>query len=96
MFRSLQENVEQVAIELDGVTVKVPAGVSVAAGLLSLDCLPFRQTPVSATPRAPFCMMGLCFDCLVEIDGEPNQRACQRQVVAGMRVRRQLDRGDGR
>ena len=91
MFRLLEPDVEQVTVELDGVDVSVPAGVSVAAALLACDRLPFRQTPVNGAPRAPFCMMGVCFDCLVEIDGAPNQRACQRQVVAGMRVRRQID-----
>ena len=43
-----------------------------------------------AAPRAPFCMMGACFECLVEIDGRANQRACQVRVRGGMRVRRQL------
>ena len=90
MFRSLREDGERVAIELEGETVSVAAGVSVAAALLELDCIPFRHAPVGAAPRAPFCMMGACYDCLVEIDGVPNQRACQRQVSAGMRVRRQL------
>jgi predicted molibdopterin-dependent oxidoreductase YjgC len=90
MFKSLRDDAERVAIELDGKAVRVAAGVSVAAALLELDCIPFRHSPVGAGPRAPFCMMGACYDCLVEIDGMPNQRACQRQVSAGMRVRRQL------
>ena len=93
MFKLLNEDAGRIKVELDGVEVSVPAGVSVAAALLSLDAVPFRATPVSAAPRAPFCMMGVCFECLVEIDGEPGQRACQRQVAAGMRVRRQLDGG---
>ena len=95
MFKSLRDDAEQVTIELEGAKVCVPADVSVAAALLSLDRIPFRHTPVGATPRAPFCMMGLCFDCLVEIDGEANQRACQRQVAPGMRVRRQLSEQGG-
>jgi predicted molibdopterin-dependent oxidoreductase YjgC len=41
---------------------------------------------VSGTHRAPYCMMGACFDCLVEIDGIPNQQACQTLVREGMRV----------
>jgi predicted molibdopterin-dependent oxidoreductase YjgC len=35
-------------------------------------------------------MMGACFECLVEIDGVDNFRACQVEVRAGMQVRRQL------
>ena len=34
--------------------------------------------------RGAFCGMGVCFDCLVCIDGLPNQRACMTKVRAGM------------
>ena len=90
MFKLLDANAEQVVIELDGAETSVPAGVSVAAALLAIDCLPLRQSAVSGSARAPFCMMGICFECLVEIDGVSNQRACQVQVQPGMRLRRQL------
>jgi len=90
MFKMLQTAGEQVAIELDGVEVSVPANVSVAAALLYLDKIPLRHSAVHGSPRAPFCMMGICFECLVEVDGTANQRACQLQVEAGMRLRRQL------
>jgi predicted molibdopterin-dependent oxidoreductase YjgC len=95
MFRLLAEAPKQVIVNLDDVEVSVPAGVSVAAALLYLDRIPTRSSPVTGAARAPFCMMGACFECLVEIDGVSNQRACQRQVEAGMRLRRQLgSRGD--
>jgi predicted molibdopterin-dependent oxidoreductase YjgC len=91
MFRLLgNDTPECVEIELDAERVSVPAGISLAAALLMLDALPTRRTPVGAAPRAPFCMMGSCFECLVEIDGRANRRACQVRVSAGMRVRRQL------
>lgn len=98
MFRQLDNtSPERIEIELDARTVSVPAGISLAAALLLLDALPTRHTPVGGEPRAPFCMMGACFDCLVEIDGAANRRACQVTVRSGMRVRRQLaaeTRGD--
>ena len=34
-------------------------------------------------------MMGVCFDCLMEIDGVPNQQACMVPVAEGMAIRRQ-------
>jgi predicted molibdopterin-dependent oxidoreductase YjgC len=80
----------QIVIELDGVQETVPAGVSVAAALLYLDKIPLRHSAVNAAPRAPFCMMGICFECLIEVDGVANQRACQWQVQAGMHLRRQF------
>jgi predicted molibdopterin-dependent oxidoreductase YjgC len=90
MFRLLDQSAAQVEIELDGETVSVPEGISVAAALLYLDRLPLRRSTVSGAPRAPFCMMGICFECLIEVDGVRDQRACQLTVRPGMRLRRQL------
>lgn len=69
--------------------MRARAGDSVAAALLANDAGPFRATPVSASPRAPWCLMGVCFDCLVEIDGVPNRQACLVEVAEAMRIRRQ-------
>lgn len=96
MFKSLNSAaLELVEIELDGEMVSVPADISIAAALLQLDAKPFRRSPVSGAPRAPFCMMGVCFECLLEIDGVTGQRACQVQMQAGMRIRRQLPDNSG-
>ena len=91
MFKSLNSAVlKLVEIELDGEMVSVAADISIAAALLQLDAKPFRRSPVNGAPRAPFCMMGVCFECLLEVDGISGQRACQVQVQAGMHIRRQL------
>ena len=90
MFKVLGEAGEQLVVELDGAEVTVPAGVSVAAALLYLGRIPTRHSVVNGRPRAPFCMMGVCFECLIEVDGVVDQRACQVQVRAGQRLRRQL------
>jgi predicted molibdopterin-dependent oxidoreductase YjgC len=95
MFRLLDAAGAQIVIELDGVQETVPAGVSVAAALLYLDKIPLRHSAVNAAPRAPFCMMGICFECLIEVDGVANQRACHWQVQAGMRLRRQFSSATG-
>jgi predicted molibdopterin-dependent oxidoreductase YjgC len=95
MFRLLGDADDLLIIELDGAEEKVPTGVSVAAALLYLDRIPTRHSVVKAAPRAPFCMMGICFECLIEIDGVADQRACQLQVRTGMRLRRQLAPLDG-
>ena len=49
-----------------------------------------RLNPVSGAPRLPYCMIGHCFECLVEIDGIANQQACLTVVRDGMKIRRQL------
>jgi predicted molibdopterin-dependent oxidoreductase YjgC len=92
LFRRLtsdQDKVAQVTVELDGFPLSVPAGASIAAALLAAGVARFRSTPVSGSARAPYCMMGVCFDCLIEVDGEPNRQACLIEVRDGMKLRRQ-------
>jgi predicted molibdopterin-dependent oxidoreductase YjgC len=69
--------------------LRVPAGRSVAAALLAAGVQRFRATPVSGAPRAPYCMMGACFECLVEIDGMPSRQSCLVAVQDGMRIHSQ-------
>ena len=78
-----------VALMFDGRPLRAPAGISVAAALLASGISTFRTTPVSGAARAPFCMMGACFDCLVEIDGVPNRQSCLTAVANGMKIRTQ-------
>jgi D-hydroxyproline dehydrogenase subunit gamma len=81
-----------VTISVDGVTVEVEEGESVAAILLRTPPFTARTTPVSGAARAPYCMMGVCFDCLIEIGGATSIRACMTRARDGMAVRRQLGR----
>ena len=48
-----------------------------------------RTTPVSGAPRAPYCMMGVCFECLVTIDGTGNRQGCLIAIEGGMLVETQ-------
>ena len=90
MFKRLpRSDAATVTILIEGDPVEVAAGDTVAAAVLGADLGFVRTTPVSAAPRAPYCLMGVCFDCLMEIDGVPNRQACMIRVQNGMRVRRQ-------
>ena len=74
----------------EGQPLAARAGDTVAAALLAGEVGAFRTTPVSGAPRAAYCMMGVCFECLVEIDGVPNRQACLTEAVDGMQIRRQI------
>jgi sarcosine oxidase subunit alpha len=75
-----------VTLSLAGRKVSARAGDSVAAAMLAAGLASCRSTPVSGAPRAPYCLMGVCFDCLVQIDGVANQQACLVPVREGMVV----------
>lgn len=83
------ETASQVTVTFAGAPLDLPLGANLAAALLVAGVGAFRQTPVSGAPRGPFCMMGACFDCLVEIDGVSRQ-ACMQTVVEGMDISRPL------
>lgn len=84
---------QTVTVSIEGESVAVPAGESVAAAVLVHALGHTRTTPVSGAPRAPLCMMGVCFECLMEIDGIANRQACLVPVAEGMRIRRQTGVG---
>ena len=75
-----------VTVRFEGRSLRVPAGLSVAAALLASGVTTFRRTPISGAPRAPLCMMGVCFDCLLCIDGVPNRQACLATVRDDMEI----------
>lgn len=79
---------DRIAVDIivDGAVVAARHGDTVAAALLAAGLSCCRTTPVSGAPRGPFCMMGVCFDCLVTIDGRASQQACLVAVAPGMRV----------
>jgi predicted molibdopterin-dependent oxidoreductase YjgC len=64
-------------------------GDSLAVSLLVNGVEAFRETPVSGVKRGPYCLMGVCFDCLVVIDGVGNRQACLTPVRQGMVVETQ-------
>ena len=91
MFRRLPEREASVAMEIDGKTVAAAPGDSVAAAMFAAGISTFRRAPVDGGPRGPWCAMGVCFECLVEIDGEPNRQACMTPVREGLRVARRME-----
>lgn len=91
MFKTIEDHdADTIEILVEGKPRRVPKNISVAAAALLCGLGTVRETPVSGAGRLPYCMMGICFDCLMKINGEPNQRACQVTVAADMTVERQL------
>jgi hypothetical protein len=91
MFRSRTDGPQPtVAVIVEGRAVMVPAGASAAAAVLAAGFDGIRETPVGGCRRAPYCMMGVCFDCLAEIDGVANRQSCMIEARPGMRISRQM------
>ena len=84
----MNENVERgkiIAIVINGKKVEAHIGESVATALMCEGITAMRTT-VQGESRGVFCGMGVCFDCLVVVDGIPNTRACVTWVSEGMKI----------
>ena len=91
MFRPRPDGPQPtVEVTIEGRRVMVPAGASAAAAMLAAGFDSIRETPVDGSVRAPYCMMGVCFDCLAEIDGVANRQSCMIEVRPGMQISRQM------
>lgn len=72
-----------ITITVNGQPVQAYSGESIAAALMAAGWRSFRRTAVNSTPRGFFCGMGICFDCLVTVDGVPNVRSCMTEAREG-------------
>lgn len=70
----------------DGREIPLGPGQSVGAALMSAGIRSWRTTRKNGRPRGLFCGIGICYDCLITIDGVPNQRACLTPAEPGMQV----------
>ena len=83
-----------VVFTFDGERVEGLVGEPIAAALIAAGFRVFRTMPRFGDARGGYCMVGRCTDCLVEVDGAPNVRACVTPVGAGLDVRAQHGAGE--
>ncbi|MFI1769048.1 (2Fe-2S)-binding protein [Streptomyces sp. NPDC020800] len=93
--RSADRTGAALRMEFDGRPVPALPGQSIAAALWAAGVLSWRTTRRTGRSRGVFCGMGVCFDCLVTVNGRPNQRACLVTVRDGDVVTTQEGHGHG-
>lgn len=94
MFKYDASTHTTVEVTLDGRQTALPADINVAAALLAIGQIVSRTSPASQKPCSPHCLMGVCFECLMEIDGVRRQ-ACMTTVREGMVINRNLSEEKG-
>lgn len=92
MFQRLHDIEDPVTFTFDGKALKAERGQTLASALLASSIDVFRTSAVGGKPRAPYCLMGACFDCLVTVDGVQNRQSCLLEVRSGMVVTSQIGR----
>ncbi|MFI1168950.1 (2Fe-2S)-binding protein [Streptomyces sp. NPDC020801] len=81
------------AVTFDGRRIEALPGQTVAAVLWAAGVTSWRTTRGARRPRGVFCGIGVCFDCLVTVNGRPNLRACLVPVRPGDDIRTQEGTG---
>jgi predicted molibdopterin-dependent oxidoreductase YjgC len=71
----------------NGRTITAEEGTTVGAALVANGITSWRSTRKNERPRGLFCGIGVCFDCLVEVDGQRNERACMVRLQDGMCIK---------
>jgi aerobic-type carbon monoxide dehydrogenase small subunit (CoxS/CutS family) len=77
---------EKVTFSFNGRDFQSESGQTIAAALIAADQRELRSTRFGSEPRSIFCGIGICYDCVVVVDGIANQRSCLVEVKSGMRV----------
>lgn len=78
-------------ITVDGKPIEAYQGETVAAAMLAAGIRTFHKTHKHQQPRSLYCGMGVCYECLVTINGEHAQRACVTYVQEGMAIETQKE-----
>ena len=81
------------AFSFDDRTIPFLEGQTVGAALINAGIHSWRVTRRRATPRGLFCGIGVCYDCLISVNGAANLRACQVTAAPGMSVTTQTGTG---
>lgn len=89
-FKKLSAPSNKITIFIDGIPAEADETETVAAVLLRQNEFWSRETAISGERRAPYCMMGVCFECLTTINGISSSQACLVKAVDGMTVERQI------
>jgi predicted molibdopterin-dependent oxidoreductase YjgC len=76
---------EAVELNVDDAPVRAFRGQTIAAALLASGTHVFRHTRVNGKARGLYCGMGVCYDCIVRVNGS-TERACMTHVEDGMQI----------
>ena len=80
------ERGEPVDLLVDGEVIRAYAGETIAGALTAEGRRAFRHTEKRGEPRGVFCGIGICFDCVVTVEGLGRVRSCMVSVRPGMKV----------
>ena len=85
MFRQINGHKEDITIFINEKATNASIGETVAAVLLRENVYAVHTAP-NGEARGPYCMMGVCFDCMVILEDGQNEQACQIEATEGLKI----------
>lgn len=76
----------EVTFTVNGKAVSAYEGETLLAALIAAGYKHTKNSPLGQQPRGGLCGMGVCFECIVTVNDEPNIRSCMTEVEENMKV----------
>ena len=80
-----EADTQRFTFSLDGEPVEACPGETIAGALLAAGRRTLRRTAKRDEPRGLYCVMGVCWECAVLVDGQ-TVRACLALASPGLGV----------
>jgi len=77
---------EKVKLAVNGKEISAYKGETLLAALVAAGYKGTKKSPLRHEPRSALCGMGVCFECIVTVNDEPNIRSCMTEVEENMKV----------
>src|SRR5712692_7532066 len=85
----MADSSDRFTFQFDGETIEARSGDTVASALYRAGRRIFTRSFKYHRPRGLLCLAGKCPNCMMNVDGTPNVRACIMPARDGMEVRHQ-------
>jgi len=76
----------EITFSVNGNEVSAFKGETLLAALIAAGYKHTKNSPLGKQPRGGLCGMGVCFECIVTVNGQPNIRSCMTEVDENMAV----------
>lgn len=77
---------EKVKLLVNGKEIPAYKGETILAALMAAGYKKLKRSPLDKAPRGALCGMGVCFECMVTVNGIPNIRSCMTEVENNMEI----------
>jgi sarcosine oxidase subunit alpha len=77
---------EKVKLSVNGQEISAYKGETLLAALIAAGYKKLKKSPLNEEPRGALCGMGVCFECIVTVNGVPNIRSCMTEVENNMEI----------